>query len=123
MTDTPNPWQRVKYLAGYPLPDAMRGWIRNDLLGRGTRRRYFIRGLSLVLPLFIICLLIPGSVWLRAGMVLLVVIPLVYFEIALFNVYRRHLLATNGLDPDLVNEAQRARDELVRKDYERRRGL
>ena len=123
MTNRPNAVQRVRYLAGRPLPDSMRVWVRGDVLGPGARRRYFLRGLSLMLPLVVICLFIPGSLWLRLGMVLLVLIPVIYFEFALYEVYRRHLLASNGLDPDLVKAAQREREERLRRDYERRRGL
>jgi hypothetical protein len=122
MSDRPTPLQRMRYLAGRPLPDPMREWVRNDLLGPGNARRYFLRGLSMFIPLYVACVLIPGPLWLRLGMIALLSIPVVYFQIALRDVYRRHLLSTNGLDPNLVKHAHAEREDARRREYERRRG-
>ena len=111
--------QRLRYLLGRPLPDSMRGWVHNDLLGPGARRRYFFRGLAMFVPLYVIIVLIPGPVWVRCGMIFLLSIPVVYFQIALREVYLRHLLSSNGLDPNLVRQAQWDREQAEREAYER----
>lgn len=100
----------------------MRGWVEEDLTGPGHVRRYFVRGLIPVIPLFIVFLLIPGTLFMRLGMVILLLIPFVYFQIALSGVYRRHLLTNNGLDPKLANKVQIQRADAVRNEYNERHG-
>ncbi|NLU85099.1 DUF5313 family protein [Rhodococcus sp. HNM0569] len=118
----PNVVQYVGYVMGRPLPAEMKEWVRNDLVGPGAAVRYvarFVVPVALVLLLF---LLIPGPIWIPLAMMALLIIPLIYFAIALMNIYRRHRLAQHGLDPALVGERARARNESVRADYERRHG-
>jgi hypothetical protein len=51
-------------------------------------------------------------------MIALLLIPLVYFEIALMSIYRRHLLTSNGLDGDLLGVKRRARRAVTKDEYE-----
>jgi hypothetical protein len=51
-------------------------------------------------------------------MIAILLIPLVYFQIALTPFYRRHLLLTNGLDPDLISERKQRRKEATKADYD-----
>lgn len=99
----PGPLRRVGYLLGKPLPAAMRDWVAADITGPGNARRYFLRGLIPFLPIAVGLCFIPAPWWLRLGMVLLLAIPLLYFQVALKQVYRRHLLRNNGLDPKLAD--------------------
>lgn len=116
---TPNPLQVVKYLLGVPLPESMRDWVVLDVTGPGSRRRYLIRGVVPFLPIFLaFAVFVPGPVVYRIGMITLLLIPLVYFEIALMSVYRRHLLTSNGLDGDLIGVKRQARREVIKSEYE-----
>lgn len=121
-TERPGFGQKIGYLLGRPLPESMRDWIRNDLTGPGHARRYFLRGLIPVIPLFVIFLLIPGQLWVRLGMIVLLLIPFVYFQIALSRVYRRHLLVNNGLDPALLDEVKIQRADATQNEYRSRYG-
>lgn len=100
----------------------MREWVKEDLTGPGHIRRYFIRGIIPVIPLFIVFLLIPGTAYMRVGMIVLLLIPFLYFQIALSSVYRKHLLVNNGLDPKLLNKVQIQRADAARDEYNARHG-
>lgn len=116
---TPNPFQVVKYLLGRPLPESMRDWVVRDVTGPGSRRRYVIRGVVPFLPILLaFALFVPGPFVYRIGMIALLLIPLVYFEIALMSIYRRHLLTSNGLDGDLLDVKRDARRAATKSDYE-----
>ncbi|MBD0022735.1 MULTISPECIES: DUF5313 family protein [Gordonia] len=110
--------QRVKYLLGRPLPDEMREWVRNDVTGPGAARRYFMRGIVPLIPILIAFAFVPGPVIIRLCMMLLLLLPLLYFQFALIKVYRRHLLSTNGLDPELINATRDRRRDSTRSEYE-----
>lgn len=115
----PNPFQIVKYLLGRPLPESMRDWVVRDVTGPGSRRRYIIRGVLPFVPILLaFALFVPGPFVYRIGMIALLLIPLVYFEIALMSIYRRHLLTSNGLDGDLLDVKRDARRALTRSEYE-----
>lgn len=116
----PGPLRTIGYLLGRPLPESMREWVRNDLTGPGRVRRYMIRGLIPVIPLLVAFAFIPGEIWIRGGMMLLILIPFLYFQIALIRVYRRHLLITNGLDPALVDAVKIQRADEVADEYRNR---
>ncbi|ALG85573.1 DUF5313 family protein [Gordonia phthalatica] len=120
--DRPGLFQKTGYLLGRPLPESMREWVKEDLTGPGHVRRYFIRGIIPVIPLFIIFLLIPGTPYMRVGMIVLLLIPFLYFQIALSSVYRKHLLVNNGLDPKLLNKVQIQRADAARDEYNARHG-
>ncbi|WP_020109321.1 DUF5313 family protein [Nocardia sp. 348MFTsu5.1] len=114
----PNFLQLVKYLLGRPLPASMRDWVIRDVTGPGCIRRYIIRGVLPFLPIFIAFSFVPGPVIYRLGMIALLLIPLVYFEIALMSIYRRHLLTTNGIDGALIGVKRRAKQEITKNEYE-----
>jgi hypothetical protein len=112
MSDTrPGPLQRLGYLLGRPLPESMRPWVQRDVTGPGHLRRYILRGFLPLLPFAVVLVFLPGSWALRVGMVILLATPLIYFEIALAGVYRRHLLFNNGLDPRLADKPRVMRIE------------
>lgn len=119
MAPSPSPGllQRVGYLLGKPLPPGMRDWVEWDLTGPGHSRRYFIRGLIPMIPIFVALAFIPGPAWIRIGMILLLLIPFIYFQIALVGIFRRHLLRTNGLDPKLADKVKIERASLTDLDY------
>lgn len=118
----PNVVQYVKYVCGGTLPPSLQDWVRADLVGPGATRRYLIRGVIPLVPLLTLFLLIPGPRWIIFAMMLLLLIPYVYFLVALTYVYRRHRLLSHGLDPALLSQRETQRRRREREDYERRFG-
>ncbi|MFZ2511166.1 MAG: DUF5313 family protein [Gordonia sp. (in: high G+C Gram-positive bacteria)] len=118
---TPGLWARIGYLLGRPLPPQMREWVRRDITGRGNYRRYLVRGLVPFLPIVIALCFVPASWMVRAGMILILTIPFLYFQVALGGIYRRHLLRNNGLDPKLADRVTiirlTAADEAYRRQH------
>lgn len=121
-TERPGLLQKIGYLLGRRLPESMQPWVLNDLTGPGAFRRYFVRGLIPVIPLFAAFMFIPGSVWVKIGMIVLLLIPFVYFQAALSHVFRRHLMVNNGLDPELLNKHKVRRADAISNDYHQRHG-
>src|ERR1700759_4820274 len=118
----PNAWQYVRYCCGGQLPDSMRDWVRNDLAGKGAARRMMIR---VAVPAVLILApfwLIPAALDVHLSMTLPILIPFVYFSHALNKVWRRHMLAVHGLDPDLVDARRSKREEQMRQSYIERYG-
>ncbi|MFC4606185.1 DUF5313 family protein [Rhodococcus kronopolitis] len=119
----PNLGQYLRYLVGGVLPESMQDWVRNDLVGRGAMTRYVLRFTIPLIPLFAaFYLLIPGERWIPLAMMALLLFPVLYFAIALMNIYRRHRLLAHGLDPELLDAKAQRRVEATRDDYERRHG-
>lgn len=114
----PTPVGFLRYLGGRPLPESMREWVLHDVVGPGHTRRYITRGVLPLLPILIAFFFIPTPLIYRVCMIAILLIPLVYFQIALTPFYRRHLLLTNGLDPDLVSEKKQRRREATKADYD-----
>lgn len=100
----------------------MGDWVRNDLLGPGATMRYLARFVLPAFLLLLVFLLIPGPIWIPLAMIALLVIPLIYFSLALMSIYQRHRLRMHGLDPDLVGERAQRRADQVRSEYERKHG-
>lgn len=118
----PTVLQRIAYAYGKVLPVEFDDWVREDLTGKGaqlrTMVRVFIPGALMVAPLW----LIPASVGMHLAMSGLLLVPFVYFSHALDKVWRAHRLRQHGLDPELVDEKARRRDESIRDEYLRRYG-
>lgn len=114
--------QYLGYCYGRVLPGEYDDWVRHDLAGPGARRRNIVRvtipAVIVVAPLW----LIPTSVGMHLAMSTLLLLPFVYFAHALDKIWRAHRLRQHGLDPELVDEKQRRRDDLVREEYQSRYG-
>lgn len=115
----PGFFQRIGYLLGRPLPPEMQGWVEHDITGRGNYVRYLLRGLVPFLPIVIALCLIPAPWMVRLGMILILTIPFVYFQVALGGIYRRHLLRNNGLDPKLADAVKIVRLSAAEEAYRR----
>lgn len=104
MSTSPRPSIRqiAAYIAGRPLPDRFADWVIHDITGPGSTRRYSTRCIVPLLPVLAGCMLLPGPLVIRAGMVLILFLPFVYFMIVLQPIYQRHRLVTHGLDPALL---------------------
>ena len=119
----PNLGQYLRYLFGDVLPESMQDWVRNDLVGPGAMTRYVLRFTIPLIPLFAaFYLLIPGERWIPLAMMALLLFPVLYFAVALMNIYRRHRLLSHGLDPELLDAKAQRRANDTRDDYERRHG-
>lgn len=119
---TPTFAQRIGYVFGRTLPEAMSEWVLNDLTGPGAARRYLMRFLLPVTPVLLLLLLVPGPKWIGLAMMALLYLPLIYFTAALMYVYRRSRLVKHGLDPALADSDARRRGAAEREAYERRHG-
>lgn len=100
----------------------MHDWVLHDVMGHGNVRRYFTRGIVMFLPVYIVCILLPGPALVRVAMILMLAIPVAYFQIALRNVYRAHLLRSNGIDPDILKVQRLERERRARENWVRRHG-
>lgn len=114
--------QYVGYLCGKTLPDSMQDWVRNDLVGPGASVRYVLRFTLPATALLALFLFVPGPVWVPLAMMALLILPLLYFAVALQHIYRRHRLLSHGLDPELLDERAQKKADRTRADYERRHG-
>lgn len=116
----PSRRQFLAYLAGRRLPDELHDWVIQDVTGPGATRRYALRFIIPFTPVFVALLLVPGPWGIRIGMVMLLLLPFLYFLFALKNIYLRHRLATHGLDISLLNAAKRPRLDREKASYESR---
>jgi hypothetical protein len=118
----PSALQYIAYSYGHTLPESMRDWVRNDLAGKGASTRMIVRvtipAVLLLAPLW----LIPTTLLVHVSMTMPILIPFVYFAIALSKVYRRHRLVQHGIDPDVVEELARVRDAHLHEAYRARYG-
>lgn len=100
----------------------MQDWVRNDLVGPGASVRYVLRFTLPAAALLALFLFVPGPLWVPLAMMALLILPLLYFAVALQNIYRRHRLLSHGLDPELLNARAQKQADRTRVDYERRHG-
>lgn len=117
--DRPNIVQYVLYCYGKRLPASMSEWVIRDLSGPGAALRMVIRWAIPCILLLLPFMFVPGGWYVRSGMTIPILIPYIYFAVALNGVYRRHRLSQHGLDPELAGLQARKRDELRRIEYER----
>jgi hypothetical protein len=114
----PSPLQYIAYSFGRKLPDEMREWVRNDLIGDHALTRHMFRSMMPFLPVFVAGLLVPGPVVLRIACVLLGLILALIYSFAFMDMNRRRRLSLHGLPEDLQNERKVARREQSRARYE-----
>ncbi|MEU1984659.1 DUF5313 family protein [Nocardia sp. NPDC019395] len=119
---SPGFFQRIGYICGRRLPPEYADWVLNDLTGPGATRRYLVRMLVPIVLVLLLFLLVPGPMWIGASMMALLLLPLIYFTVALTYVFRRNRLVKHDLDPALADADVRRRAELERAAYERRHG-
>lgn len=114
--------QYLAYAYGRRLPDSMREWVANDLAGPGAIRRHMIR--YSIPPLFILAplWLLPASLYVHLEMTVPIYFWAVVMAFVLNKIWRRHRLAQHGLDPNLVDSANRERNARLHEDYARRFG-
>ncbi len=118
----PTTLQYLAYAYGRRLPDSMREWVANDLTGPGAIRRHMIR--YSIPPLFVLAplWLLPASLYVHLEMTVPIYFWAVVMAFVLNKIWRRHRLAQHGLDPNLVDSANRERNARLHEDYARRFG-
>jgi hypothetical protein len=114
--------QYIAYSYGKVLPAEYDDWVRHDLAGKGARRRNLIRVMIPAVIVIVPLWLIPATVGMHLAMSALLLLPCVYFAHALDKIWRAHRLRQHGIDPELVDEADRLRDAHIHEDYRRRHG-
>ncbi|MGW0178566.1 DUF5313 family protein [Nocardia sp. NPDC003345] len=119
---SPNPFQRIGYICGRTLPSEYSDWVLEDLTGPGATRRYLFRMLVPIVLVLLPFLLVPGPLWIGLSMMGLLLLPLIYFTVALTYVFRRNRLVKHGMDPELADIDVRRRAEAERLAYESRHG-
>src|SRR5690348_17401561 len=122
MAATPSFGQKVLYAYGKRLPDSMKQWVTADLTGKGAVRRHMLRyaipPLLILAPLW----LLPASLYVHLEMTVPIYFWAVVMAFVLNKIWRRHRLAQHGLDPNLVDVANRERNAHLHEDYARRYG-
>ena len=127
----PNAWQYIKYSYGGRLPDSMRAWVTEDLIGKGATLRVVIR---MFVPAFLI--LIPiwfapellgihttgSTLVVRLSTTVPILIPVIYFSHALNKIWRRNVLVKHGIDPKCLEDALRQKNAHIHAAYEERYG-
>lgn len=114
--------QYIAYSYGRVLPESMRDWVANDLVGKGALRRHIIR--CAIPPLFVLApfWLLPATLYMHMEMTVPIYIWSILMSVALNKVWRRHRLAQHGLDPHLVDEMKSERAQQMQDNYIARYG-
>lgn len=113
----PPAWRRVLYGYGARLDERFLPWVTRDLSGRGAGSRMVARWSIPCLVLLSPFMVLPTDWVVKAMMTVPILLPYVYFSIALNRVYRRHRLAQHGLDPALVDARERERNRPSEEAY------
>lgn len=118
----PNLWQRFTYAYGRRLPDSMRDWVTQDLIGKGALRRHMIR--TAIPPLLVLApfWLLPASLYVHLEMTVPIYIWALLMALALNKIWRRHRLAQHGLDPKLLDTVKSKRAQQMHDNYIRNYG-
>lgn len=116
----PTGLQYIRYAYGARLPDSMRDWVSEDLAGPGATARMVLRWAVPCIMVLVPLWCVPADIFIRLSMTLPILLPYIFFSIALNRVYRRHRLAQHGLDPDLVNKLDRERNADLYAEYHRK---
>ncbi|MGV9709114.1 DUF5313 domain-containing protein [Gordonia sp. NPDC003424] len=116
----PHGWLYVKYCYGAKLPASMIDWVRNDLAGPGAATRMVLRWSIPCIAILVPMLFTPADWLIRANMTIPILLPYLFFSIALNRVYRRFRLTQHGLDPDLVNQQDRVKNADLYEEYNRK---
>ena len=116
----PSGFQQVRYWYGARLPERMNRWVAQDLAGPGATLRMVARWAIPCVLLLAPMLFVPASWLVRLNMTIPILIPYIFFSVALNRVYRRYRLSQHGLDPDLVNKLEREKNADLYDEYHRK---
>jgi hypothetical protein len=126
----PSTWQYIKYSYGGQLPDTMRAWVTEDLVGKGATMRVVIRmfvpAFMILIPIWFLPELLDihggSDLVIRLSATVPILIPVLYFSHALNKIWRRHMLVKHGIDPKVLADATRQKNAHIHAAYEERYG-
>ncbi|QTI67215.1 DUF5313 domain-containing protein [Gordonia polyisoprenivorans] len=118
--DRPHGLQYIKYHYGAKLPDSMRDWVFNDLTGPYAALRMVAWWAVPCVIILVPMLFVPADWLIRANMTVPILIPYIFFSVALNRVYRRYRLSQHGFDPDLVSRREKEKNADVYAEYHRK---
>ncbi|WP_345474040.1 DUF5313 family protein [Actinoallomurus oryzae] len=93
----PGPLRRVRYAAGFRLPEENHSWVRHDLTDAGWRGRMLARHLALMVPVCVLLGLLPASWGIRVAVGLLALLGSTFVVMVNSNDIRRARLRQHGL--------------------------
>jgi UPF0716 family protein affecting phage T7 exclusion len=111
--ERPNPFQWLWYAVGGRLPERLAPWVLHDVTARSWVWRHAARGLTVLTPIAVVCLLLPGPLGLRLAMVLLVAIVGVYFSLSYVEESAELRAAKAGYRHGIARATRDARNEKV----------
>lgn len=106
----PSVWQYLRYCMGAVLPPDLHPWVKNDLISKGAAKRFIIRVTTPVVIVLAPVFLLPTDIITKLSMTIPLLLPFVYFAVALNPVYRRYRLNKHGMDGDLVDQRRREKE-------------
>lgn len=116
----PNPAQWLWYAVGGRLPARLAPWVLHDVTARTWVLRHAARGMVILAPIAVACLLAPGPLGLRLAMILLVVIVGVYFSLSYVEESCELRAVKHGYEHGIARATRDARKE-VKESAERER--
>ncbi|GGS31012.1 DUF5313 family protein [Actinokineospora fastidiosa] len=105
----PNPVQWLWYAVGGRLPDRLREWVLHDVTARTWVLRHAARASVLLAPIAVVCLLVPGPLPIRLGMVGLAVIIGYYFSFSYLHESAEMRAARHGYPYGTARDIRSAR--------------
>lgn len=118
----PNAIQYIRYCYGNPLPPSLHDWVRHDLAGRGATTRMMLRAIVPTTLILIPFWFLPAGLDVHLTMTLPIWLMVILFSHALNKVWRKHMLRSHGLDPELADAGNRQRDAHIHRAYAERYG-
>lgn len=98
----------------------MRDWVFNDLTGPYAALRMVAWWAVPCVIILVPMLFVPADWLIRANMTVPILIPYIFFSVALNRVYRRYRLSQHGFDPDLVSRREKEKNADVYAEYHRK---
>jgi hypothetical protein len=84
------------YAVGVRLPDRYADWVRYDGTSKHWRARHVLRSSVGIVPLCVVWLLLPGSIWLRLSLVLMAALVAYFYSCAYMEESIEHRLGRHG---------------------------
>ncbi|MGZ8177995.1 DUF5313 family protein [Williamsia sp. SKLECPSW1] len=105
------------YCYGARLGRSYLPWVTRDLTGKGAGARMVVRWAVPCIAVLTPFMFVPAEWIVKAMMTIPIMLPYIYFSIALNRVYRRHRMSQHGLDPALVDARERAKNHHAEQAY------
>ncbi|SHF82616.1 DUF5313 family protein [Streptoalloteichus hindustanus] len=107
----PNPIQWLWYAVGGRLPARLNEWVLHDVTCPSWVWRHTARSTVVISPFTLACLLVPGPLWVRLGMMGLAVLVGYYFSFSYMVESCEHRAAKHGHAPGTAHGIRQAARE------------